>query len=291
MTNTTVYEDSKVKIDFLRVEKYKYGDDRVNVYFDAKNKTNETILIQNDTVVINGRSYDHTVMSDPVLPYTTGNVNVSVKDTNISGNVNTVGGQFRIISDAKSFKSYDAVLGKTSSTSSRYDEDDYDYDDEDEDNYYETNAKVNVTDRSAAYSKLKSQLILKGDKVSSGGYMITNLKTLNKDGISVSVNYNTNKNYICCMIMDLDDNSETNVTTLLYLYENKAPQAMLTTTGKLKSTFMGEYYNSEISVLSSTHPSINASAIKMLNSSYELFDKLMEINNINMTISDFEIDY
>lgn len=121
--------------------------------------------------------------------------------------------------------------------------------------------------------------------------MITNLKTLNKDGISVSVNYNTNKNYICCMIMDLDDNNETNVTTLLYLYENKAPQAMLTTTGKLKSTFMGEYYDSEISVLSSTYPSINASAIKMLNSSYELFDKLMEINNINMTISDFEIDY
>lgn len=102
--------------------------------------------------------------------------------------------------------------------------------------------------------------------------MITNLKTLDKDSISVSVNYNTNKNYICCMTMDLSDNSETNVTTALYLYENKAPQVILTTTGKLKSTFTGEYYNSEITVLTSTYPSTNASAIKMLNASYKVFD-------------------
>lgn len=316
MTNTTVYEDSKVKIDFLRVEKYKYGDDRVNVYFDAKNKTNETItiqcdalslngycfnytimsddvsanstgtvdttlkkfdfdlvdisnistvggqfriisdtksfstydalftnvdvynggnikkypsaddkellysdskinmyfdyaenddedfevyltvqnktnetiLIQNDTVVINGRSYDHTIMSDPILPYTTGNVNVSVKDTKISGNVSTVGGQFRIISDAKSFKTYDAVLGKTSNTSGSYDEDD-NYDDED------YNSKI---DSGNATSKLLNAITTKGTKLKDGARKLEYSQTTT-NGYTVTTkiyNYRNHENLI-----------------------------------------------------------------------------------------------
>ena len=101
-----------------------YSDDRINVYYDyaenddedfelyltVQNKTDGTILIQNNNVVVNGNSYKNTIMSDDILAYTTGNVNVTVKNTNI-GSVSTVGGEFRIISRSDAFKTYKAVFG------------------------------------------------------------------------------------------------------------------------------------------------------------------------------------
>lgn len=102
-----------------------YSDDKINMYFDyaeddgedfvlyliVQNKTEDTILIQNNNVVVNGTAYKNTIMSDHTLAYTTGNVNITVKDVNI-GSVSSVGGEFRIISDSDSFDTYKAVIGK-----------------------------------------------------------------------------------------------------------------------------------------------------------------------------------
>ncbi len=126
----------------VRGKELLYSDNRINVYFDyaenddedfevyltVQNKTDETIRIQNETVVINGRSYDNTIMSDDILAYTTGNVNVTVKDSAMSSSVSTVGGEFRIISGSDSFETYSAVLGNgASSVNNSYaDEDDSD---------------------------------------------------------------------------------------------------------------------------------------------------------------------
>ena len=113
-----LYSDNKINIYFDYAEN---DDEDLEVYLTVQNKTDETILIQNDTVVINKRSYDNTIMSDEVLPYTTGNVNVTVRDAAM-GSVSTIGGDFRIISDDKTFKTYTATLGKTSS---KDDDDEY----------------------------------------------------------------------------------------------------------------------------------------------------------------------
>ena len=101
-----------------------YSDDRINMYFDyaenddedfeiyltVQNKTGETILIQNNYVVMNGNSYKNTIISDDILAYTTGNINVTLKDLNM-GSVSTIGGEFKIISESDSFESYKAIFG------------------------------------------------------------------------------------------------------------------------------------------------------------------------------------
>lgn len=124
--NTTVYEDSKVKITFLRVEKYKYGDDRVSVYCDVENKTNETITIQCDALSLNGYSFNNVIMSDDVSANCIGTVDTTLSNFNFSlvdiNNITSFGGQYRIISDDKTFKTYTATLGKTSS---KDDDDEY----------------------------------------------------------------------------------------------------------------------------------------------------------------------
>ncbi len=102
-----LYSDERINIYFDYAEN---DDEDLEVYLTVQNKTNDTILIQNDNVVVNERSYDNTIISDEVLAYTTGNVNVTVKNAAM-GSVSTVGGEFRIISDSDSFESYKAVLG------------------------------------------------------------------------------------------------------------------------------------------------------------------------------------
>lgn len=300
-TNVDVYNGGNIKkYPLIDDRELLYSDGKINMYFDyaenddedfevyltVQNKTNETIKIQNDTVIINGRSYNKTIMSDPILPYTTGNVNVTISDTNISGNVSTVGGQFRIISDTNSFKTYDAVLGKKANVSNDYEDDDNkDYDDDD---YSKDDSKIEVIDRSKAYNKLKTQLMLKGDKF-SGGYCITSLGMGDKDDPLVTLMYDSDNKYIVYSINSFGEKS--NHVAMLYLYENQAPEVMYIITGDIYADFSGKYNNSEISVSSSTYPNLNASFIKTINATYRVFDELAKEYGIDMKISDFEIDY
>lgn len=111
---TALYSDSKVEFYFDRAEPYKYSDDgsRVEIYLMVRNKTSKTLLIQNDTVKVDRRSFEDTTMSDPVLPNSTGYVNVSVENYTgpAASTITTIGGDFRVIDDAAR-DSYDITLG------------------------------------------------------------------------------------------------------------------------------------------------------------------------------------
>lgn len=101
-----------------------YSDDRINMYFDyaenddedfeiyltVQNKTDDTVLIQNNYVVVEGNTYKNTIISDNILAYTTGKINVTLKNLTL-GSVSTIGGEFKIISENDSFESYEAIVG------------------------------------------------------------------------------------------------------------------------------------------------------------------------------------
>lgn len=112
-----LYSDSKVEIYFDHAEPYKYSDDgsRIEIYLMVRNKTSKTLLIQNDTVKVDRRSFENTTMSDPVLPNSAGYVNVSVQDYTgpAASTVTTIGGDFRIIDDAGRDR-YNVTLGSIS---------------------------------------------------------------------------------------------------------------------------------------------------------------------------------
>ena len=112
VSGSALYSDKNVEIYFDRAEAG-YDSDELEVYLTVRNKTGMTVLIQNDTVVVSGRSYDRTIMSDPVLPHTTGEVNVSIRDYTGpgAGSVTTIGGDFRIIDDLGDNDTYTATLG------------------------------------------------------------------------------------------------------------------------------------------------------------------------------------
>ncbi len=118
---TALYSDSKLEIYFDRAEYEKYSSDRnsIEIYLVVRNKTSKTLLIQNDTVKVERRSYENTIMSDPVLPCSTGRVNISVQDYNGPdvSTITTIGGDFRIFDDA-SWDSYDITLGNISNLGS-----------------------------------------------------------------------------------------------------------------------------------------------------------------------------
>ena len=116
VSGSALYSDKNVEIYFDRAEPG-YDSDELEVYLTVRNKTGMTVLIQNDTVVVSGRSYDRTIMSDPVLPHTTGEVNVSIRDYTGPGasSVTTIGGDFRIIDDLGDNDTYTATLGGSGS--------------------------------------------------------------------------------------------------------------------------------------------------------------------------------
>lgn len=114
MANTTVYEDQNVKINFLRVEKSKYDDDEVKVFCDVQNKTNETLRIQCDALSLNGYCFNNVIMSDDVSANSIGTVETTLQNFNFSwvdiDNITTFGGEYRIISKEKNFKTYEATF-------------------------------------------------------------------------------------------------------------------------------------------------------------------------------------
>lgn len=194
--------------------------------------------------------------------------------------------------------SNDAVLGQKSTESDNYYDDENEYEDDEKNDYknnnetnnqidYENESGIINTQYSVTYNKLKSQIMSKGTKTSAGKYMIVNLLT---SELTVNLYYNPDEKYIGYMLIDLSD-SERPVTSTLFLYEDSAPVAMLVSTGNVKATVIGEYNNSEIKIISSTYPSANTAAIKAINASYKIFDAVAELNDIDIKIKDFEINY
>lgn len=105
-----LYNDNSVTIKYSK-SSYDYSD-RLKVYFYVENKTSKTLLIQSDSISVNGYSFPSIVMSDTVTPNSTGIVCAKIDDFDdtLISNVESVGGQLRIINDNNFSDSYDAVL-------------------------------------------------------------------------------------------------------------------------------------------------------------------------------------
>lgn len=190
--SVVLYEDSTVKITFKKAEKYKYSNDRVELYFYVENKTGKTLLIQADAVSLNGYSFCDLVMSDAVAANSIGIINLSVEDFDFDFDlVNTesiysIGGQFRIIDDA-TWKSYNVVFtnvkldgtgigGKPVNFSS----DNFLYTDNNCEIYYKSIAKYPYSsDRVELYfyilNKTQKTLLIQADTISINGYSFSNL--------------------------------------------------------------------------------------------------------------------
>lgn len=75
-------------------EKYPYSDDEADVHFYVKNKMDKSITIQADTVILDGRSYNQVVCSDPISAHSEGMIEVSI-DNCKNFNPSTVGADLR----------------------------------------------------------------------------------------------------------------------------------------------------------------------------------------------------
>lgn len=180
----TLYEDSNVRISFKSAEKDKYYDDEAELYFYVQNKTGKTLLIQADAVSLNGYSFCNLTMSDPVTPYSTGIVNVTVNEFDYNlvnvNSITSVGGQFRIIDDATR-KSYDAMFpnvrldGKGTYTRTTAPNDKLLYSDSNcaiyyksirEDKYYDDEAELYLY----VVNKTGKTLLIQADAITVNGY-------------------------------------------------------------------------------------------------------------------------
>lgn len=93
-TLTELYSDSDIAVYYSDTEKYPYSDDEADVHFYVKNKMDKSITIQADTVILDGRSYNQVVCSDPISAHSEGMIEVSI-DNCKNFNPSTVGADLR----------------------------------------------------------------------------------------------------------------------------------------------------------------------------------------------------
>ena len=156
-----LYSDDNVEFYYGYAERYPYSSDNseIEVYLLVRNKTDITVEIQNETLIVDGRSYNNTIMSDPVLPHSTGYVNISVRDYSgpAPASITTVGGDFRVIDDLGDRGTYTITLGGGSSGG--WDNGGSDWDDGDEDDQQSSSGgsssggNTGDMDMDATYSK------------------------------------------------------------------------------------------------------------------------------------------
>ena len=79
-TLTELYSDNAVTVYFSDVKKYGHSENRAEVHFYIQNKTGESITFQASTVILDGRSYNKIICSDPVSANSTGMIELSVED-------------------------------------------------------------------------------------------------------------------------------------------------------------------------------------------------------------------
>lgn len=79
-TLTELYSDNDITVYFSDVKKYSYSEDIAEVHFYVQNKTDESITFQANTVILDGRSYNKIICSDPVSANSAGMIELSVED-------------------------------------------------------------------------------------------------------------------------------------------------------------------------------------------------------------------
>lgn len=102
-TLTELYSDSDIAVYYSDTEKYPYSDNEAEVHFYVKNKMGKSITIQADTVILDGRSYNQVVCSDPISAHSEGMIEVSI-DNCKNFNPSTVGADLRYF-DSDNFDS------------------------------------------------------------------------------------------------------------------------------------------------------------------------------------------
>lgn len=93
-TLTELYSDSDIAVYYSDTEKYPYSDNEAEVHFYVKNKMGKSITIQADTVILDGRSYNQVVCSNPISAHSEGMIEVSI-DNCKNFNPSTVGADLR----------------------------------------------------------------------------------------------------------------------------------------------------------------------------------------------------
>lgn len=93
-TMTKLFTNYELTIYYSDCEPYRYSDDRTEVHLFVENKTNKSITVQAETVILDGISYNKLVCSDPISANSRGMIEISVEDcTNV--NPSTVGADLR----------------------------------------------------------------------------------------------------------------------------------------------------------------------------------------------------
>lgn len=93
-TLTELYSDNDITVYYSDTEQYPYSDDEVEVHFYVKNKMGKSITIQADTVILDGRSYNNVVCSDPISAHSEGMIELAIEDCK-NFNPSTVGADLR----------------------------------------------------------------------------------------------------------------------------------------------------------------------------------------------------
>lgn len=93
-TLTELYSDSDIVVYYSDTEKYPYSDDEAEVHFYVKNKMGKSITIQADTVILDGRSYNNVVCSDPISANSEGMIELAIEDCK-NFNPSTVGADLK----------------------------------------------------------------------------------------------------------------------------------------------------------------------------------------------------
>lgn len=102
-TLTELYSDNDITVYYSDTEQYPYSDDEADVHFYIKNKMDKSITIQADTVILDGRSYNQVVCSNPISAHSEGMIEVSI-DNCKNFNPSTVGADLRYF-DSDNFDS------------------------------------------------------------------------------------------------------------------------------------------------------------------------------------------
>lgn len=93
-TLTELYSDSDIAVYYSDTEKYPYSDDEAEMHFYVKNKMGKSITIQADTVILDGRSYNNVVCSDPISANSEGMIELAIEDCK-NFNPSTVGADLK----------------------------------------------------------------------------------------------------------------------------------------------------------------------------------------------------
>lgn len=78
---TELYSNNDLVLYYVSAEKYKYEDDKAIVNFFVENKTDKVLELSSGLIVLDGISYNKSIMSDEVAANSKGYIDASIENT------------------------------------------------------------------------------------------------------------------------------------------------------------------------------------------------------------------